>query len=449
MREKYLTVQALTKYIKRKIDTDSHLQGLWLKGEISNFKHHSRGHMYLTIKDQHARIQAVMFAASNRRLKFTPENGMKVLIRGDISVFEPYGQYQLYINQMEPDGLGSLYLAFEQLKEKLAKQGYFEKQKKSIPPFPNHIGIITSPTGAAIRDILTTIKRRYPIVQTTIISVQVQGTDAAKKIEQAIQLANHINDFDLLIVGRGGGSIEDLWSFNEEIVAKAIYYSKIPIISAIGHETDITISDFVSDLRASTPTGAAEMAVPSQNDLKERINNHKHTLNRLLKARASAEVKLVKRLQDSYAFRSPEKLVQQKEQQLDKLTDKLALLATNQVNFYKRHGTNLSKRLTLRHPAKHFTEAVKRLNQITKLNHTYMKQNLQVKVSQNQRVMDKLIILNPLEVMKRGFAITYNERNSIITSIKQTKLNEKLTVKVSDGELDCEIIKIKGDKNDR
>src|SRR5690625_965256 len=228
--------------------------------------------MYLTIKDDQSRVQAVMFAGNNRKLKFTPEDGMNVLIRGEISVFEPYGQYQLYIRHMEPDGIGALYLAYEQLKDKLENKGYFDtNHKKKLPLYPKHIGIITSPTGAAVRDILTTIKRRYPIVQTTVIPVIVQGQLAADSIRKAIEFANQSDVYDLLIVGRGGGSIEDLWGFNKEIVADAIYHSNIPIISAVGHETDHTISDFVADLRAPTPTGAAELAVPSRFELLEKI----------------------------------------------------------------------------------------------------------------------------------------------------------------------------------
>lgn len=254
MIDKYLTVTAVTKYIKRKMDTDPHLKQILIKGEISNFKQHSRGHMYMTIKDSQTKIQAVMFAGNNRFLKFKPENGMNVLIKGEISVYEAYGQYQLYINQMEPDGIGSLYLAFEQLKEKLQKKGYFDPSiKKNIPLYPEHIGVITSPTGAAIRDIITTLRRRYPIVKITVIPVLVQGPNSPYSIKLAIEKANEIGGFDTLIVGRGGGSIEELWSFNEEIVAEAIYRSKIPIISAVGHETDVTISDFVADLRAPTP----------------------------------------------------------------------------------------------------------------------------------------------------------------------------------------------------
>ncbi|MGM8213464.1 exodeoxyribonuclease VII large subunit [Virgibacillus sp. W0430] len=445
MKEKYLTVQALTKYMKRKIDTDTHLQGVWLKGEISNFNHHSRGHMYLTIKDSHARIQAVMFAGQNRSLKFTPENGMKVLLKGNISVFEPYGQYQLYIQEMEPDGLGALYLAFEQLKEKLAKEGYFNKRRKDLPLYPKHIGIITSPTGAAIRDILTTIKRRYPIVQTTVIPVIVQGDQAANSIEKAIKLANKVNKFDVLIVGRGGGSIEDLWAFNEEVVAKAIYYSNIPIISAVGHETDTTISDFAADIRASTPTGAAEISVPSRIELIEKLFKYKKTINHLLRAKISLETKQYQRIKQSYAFRYPVQLIQQKEQQLDQFTEKLKQLVVRSIESNNRNFTNMYGRLSLQHPERNINAAINRLHQLNKFRNTYMNQLFQKKVNENQRALEKLIILNPLEIMKRGFAIPYDNSQTIITSVKTVQENDQLIVKMHDGELDCKVSAIKTD----
>ena len=337
MENKYLSVSALTKYIKQKIESDRHLQTVYIKGEISNFNHHSRGHMYLTIKDTNTQIKAVMFAGNNRNLKFTPENGMEVLISGNINVYEPYGQYQLYIKNMEPDGVGALYLAFEQLKEKLSKAGYFnEANKKPLPKYPKHIAVITSPTGAAVRDILITLKRRYPIVKTTIIPALVQGDLAIDSIVKSIHQANNINEFDCIILGRGGGSIEDLWAFNDVKVAEAIFKSEIPIITGVGHETDITISDFISDLRAPTPTGAAELAVPS---LIELVTNNKQSQERLLRSITQLlrfnKNKLVD-LQQSYVFRNPKQLFLNKEQQLDQTTDKLnnnyKIFLTNKQN---------------------------------------------------------------------------------------------------------------------
>lgn len=324
MEQRYLTVVALTRYIKRKFDADPHLQDCYVKGEISNFKQHSSGHMYFTLKDDKARILAVMFARDNRHMKFQPENGMQVLIRGDLSVYEASGQYQIYIKEMKPDGVGELFLAYEQLKEKLTKEGLFSQSaKKTLPKYPKTVGVITSPTGAAIRDIVSTIKRRFPIANILLLPALVQGEQAASSIARAIEKANTIDAIDVLIVGRGGGSIEELWAFNEEIVARAIFTSEIPIISAVGHETDFTIADFVADLRAPTPTGAAELAVPHIDDLLERILNRKSRMLRTMKEKLSSQKVKLSRINRSYAFRYPHKLYEQKLEQLDRRTEQL------------------------------------------------------------------------------------------------------------------------------
>lgn len=261
----YLTVTALTRYIKKKFDADPYLRKVYVKGELSNVKYHSNGHIYFTLKDAGARISCAMFAGQARTLSFRAEEGMNVFVTGDISLFESAGNYQFYVKSMEPDGIGALFVAFEQLKRKLEQEGLFSASlKKPLPKIPLHIGVITSPTGAAIRDILTTLERRFPLARVTVFSTLVQGSGAGASIVESIQKANRVQDLDVLIVGRGGGSIEDLWAFNEEPVARAIANSQVPIISAVGHETDTTIADFVSDLRAPTPTAAAELAVPDR-----------------------------------------------------------------------------------------------------------------------------------------------------------------------------------------
>ena len=271
----YITISDLNRYIKAKFDVDGNLNNVYLKGEISNFKHHTRGHFYFTLKDESSRIAAVMFNFNASKVNFEPEDGMKVLVSGRISVYEATGSYQIYVNTMDVDGIGNLYLEYEKLKKKLAAEGLFDQNhKKPIPRFPKTIGIITAPTGAAIRDILSTIKRRYPIAKTILFPALVQGTGSKESIVKQLKKAQEY-DLDVIICGRGGGSIEDLWSFNEEIVARAIYESKIPVISAVGHEIDFTIADFVADLRAPTPTGAAEMAVPNLTDLNNYLNQLK------------------------------------------------------------------------------------------------------------------------------------------------------------------------------
>src|SRR5690554_2870195 len=278
----YLTVKALTKYIKRKFDADPHLRNVYVKGECSNVKIHTSGHIYFTLKDDTARINAAMFRSNASKLKFRPEDGMQVYIRGDVNVYEASGSYQLYVTTMEPDGIGGLFIAFNQLKERLLKEGLFNPAfKQPIPKFPKTVGVLTATTGAAIRDICTTIKRRYPLAEVLIYPTLVQGAAAAPNIAENIRLANNQQLCDVLIVGRGGGSIEDLWAFNEEIVARAIFESQIPIISAVGHETDTTISDFVADLRAPTPTAAAELAVPSKAELIDRLLGYRSAMYRM------------------------------------------------------------------------------------------------------------------------------------------------------------------------
>ncbi|WP_010650815.1 exodeoxyribonuclease VII large subunit [Oceanobacillus massiliensis] len=443
MNDNYLTVTALTKYIKRKMDTDPHLRNLWLRGEISNFKHHSRGHMYMTIKDDQARVQAVMFAGNNRNMKFRPENGMNVLIKGEISLYEAYGQYQLYIQQMEPDGIGALYLAYEQLKEKLNKEGLFDQAyKKKVPRFPEHIGVITSPTGAAIRDIITTIKRRYPIANVTVIPVLVQGPSAAVSIKNAIETANANGGFDTLIVGRGGGSIEELWSFNEEIVARAIFHSEIPIISAVGHETDTTISDFAADLRAPTPTGAAELAVPSQMELSDRINVLKKTLTRHMKNELSNNQQYFARLLQSYAFRYPEQLLKQKEQELDSYLEQLhrGMIKNNKDS--EAAFSHIYKRLVSQHPEKQLRQAGMNLDRMVKQQYNAMSQLIERKSLKLSNNMDKLTLVNPLEIMKRGFALPYSIDGSIIKSAKKVKAKDKIIINMSDGNLNCEVLSV-------
>ena len=267
MNDKYLTISAITRYLKNKFDTDVNLRTVYLKGEISNIKYHTTGHLYFSLKDETSKINAIMFSSNAKKLVFNPVDGSKVLVVGRISVYEATGGYQIYVDEMIEDGVGNLYLAFEKLKKDLAKEGLFdEKYKKKIPRIPEVIGVVTAPTGAAIKDIISTIKRRFPICKVIVFPSLVQGENAKEDIVRNIELANTY-PLDVLIVGRGGGSIEDLWPFNEEIVARAIFNSNIPIISAVGHEIDFTIADYVADLRAPTPTGAAEMAVPNITDL--------------------------------------------------------------------------------------------------------------------------------------------------------------------------------------
>lgn len=448
MNDQYLSVTALTKYIKRKLSSDPHLKTVWLRAEISNFKHHSRGHMYMSLKDEKARVQAVMFASHNNKLKFSPENGMNVLIHGEINVYEPMGQYQLYIKEMQPDGIGALYMAFEQLKAKLEKEGLFSNErKKSIPSHPKHIGVITSPTGAAVRDILTTIKRRYPVVPVSILPVVVQGERAASSVSKAIEYANHHLDCDVLIVGRGGGSIEDLWGFNEEQVVRAIAASDIPVISAVGHETDTTISDLAADIRAATPTGAAELAVPSILELRDQTSVLSKRLRRAMEAKQLENKQGLLRLQKSYAFKYPEQLMKQKEQDLDRLLEHLTKqfkLSTAQA---AERYNYLHNRLLQQRPETHVKDSQEKLNSNTKQLAMRFNDVLTKKKDVFRKNIDKLSLLNPLDIMKRGYAIPYDQSGRVIKKTRQIDRGQMVSVKIQDGSLECKVLDLKEDKN--
>ncbi len=450
MQDNYLTVTALTRYIKRKFELDKHLTDIWLKGEISNFKHHSRGHMYLTIKDDQSRVNAVMFAGNNRSLKFIPENGMNVLIKGQINVYEPQGQYQLYIQAMEPDGVGALHVAFEQLKKKLESEGLFDSsRKKSLPPYPQHIGIVTSPTGAAIRDVLTTITRRYPIANVTIFPALVQGNQAPQAIVSAIGQATTYNKpIDVLIVGRGGGSIEELWAFNEETVARAIVESHIPVITGVGHETDTTIADFVADVRAATPTGAAEQAAPSMVDIKQKIDGLTQTINRSVTYLLGESSNRLQRLQKSYAFRYPAQLILQKEQELDKNIEKLTKSITAVYSDRQHVHTQLLLRLNNYHPNRQIDAHKKELIQLAR-RHNRVMDGIFTRYRQAfVNKVDKLDVLSPLHTMKRGYSIAYTKEGSLIQSSSDINPGDAISVQVQDGILDCHVQEIKEDKND-
>jgi exodeoxyribonuclease VII large subunit len=442
--QRYLSVNALTKYIKRKFDVDPHLRDIHVRGEISNFKQHSSGHMYFTLKDEKARILAVMFSSQSRTMKFKPENGMKVIVKGEISVYEPSGQYQIYIKEMRPDGIGELFLAYEQLKQSLELEGLFAiETKKTIPLYPRTVGVITSPTGAAIRDVITTIKRRYPIANILVFPALVQGDNAAPSIANAIAKANSMNEIDVLIVGRGGGSIEELWAFNEELVARAIFSSTIPIISAVGHETDFTIADFVADLRAPTPTGAAELAVPHIEELLDRVLQRQSRLLRTMKGKFEFEKERLNRVQKSYAFRYPHRLYEQKLEQVDKLTE-LLVRGTSRLTFIKKGQHEiLHKRLQRNHPSESLREAQKRLDLTDKDMKRAMHQVLSKKQSDFERILSTLGALSPLKIMERGYSLAYSEDNRLVKSINQITINERVQIQLTDGSLFCKVENIK------
>lgn len=416
MNNNYITVTQLTKYIKYKIDNDQNLNKIYLKGEISNFKAHSRGHFYFTIKDENSRINAVMFSTYAKDVKFDIQDGMKVLVTGKVSVYEATGGYQIYVDSILEDGLGNLYIAFEQLKKKLQAEGLFdETHKKPIPKIPNRIGIITAPTGAAIKDILSTLKRRWPLCETILFPSLVQGKEAAPDIVRNIELSKNY-DLDVLIVGRGGGSIEDLWCFNEEIVARAIYDLDIPVISAVGHEIDFTISDFVADLRAPTPTGAAEMAVPNITDIVKLLNQLEiRTVNGITNI-VNIRKERVNKLKNSYVLKNPITIYEIKEQKFDNLFERL-------VNDFKNIIANNKNKLELT---------------CTKLNNEI---NNKITKDKNDffKIISKLEVLNPLLTIKRGYSVVRKD-DKVISSIKDIKKKDNLELELKDGKVNVEVI---------
>ena len=438
--DRYVSVTRLTRYIKQMIETDHALQDIWLRGEISNFKRHSRGHLYLTLKDRNARIRAVMFAGNARRLNFEPEDGMKVLIRGSVSVYEPYGEYQLYIRSMEQDGLGRLFLAYEQLKKTLEARGWFDpSSKKKIPVLAREIGIVTSPTGAAIRDLFTTIKRRFPSARLTVFPVLVQGAEAAPSIVRAIQLANRTPGLDLLIVGRGGGSIEDLWAFNEESVAEAIYRSTLPIISAVGHETDFTITDFVADRRAPTPTAVGEFAVPDVRELKRRIETGGERLRRAVRTKLDHSAERLRQLTGSYAFRYPEQLVLQKEQEYDRLNERFCQALGRQLTG-KKDRLELNRRILSRNrPDALLERGREKLHDVTKLLFRAARDSGKNKRTRYERIVLELNALSPLKIMARGYSLAYDKDRRLIKSTRDVSPGDQLTLRMHDGSIDCQV----------
>ena len=412
MERRYITVTTLNKYLKNKFDTDPNIQTLGLKGEISNFKGHTRGHLYFTLKDEGSRINAVMFSTHASKLNFVPKDGMKVLVVGRVSVYEHTGGYQIYVNEMMSDGVGNLYLQFEELKKKLSNEGLFdERHKKKIPKFPKKIGIVTAPTGAAIRDILSTIKRRFPSTETILFPALVQGELAAPDIVKQIKRADEY-DLDVLIVGRGGGSIEDLWAFNEEIVARAIYDAKTPIISAVGHEIDFTISDFVSDLRAPTPTGAAEMAVPNIIDVKNFINQLNIRLNKDIENIIEFNKKRVDNLKTSYVLSNPLATFEIREQKLDTLIDNLNTKMKYIINLEEKKLDNIKKNYTLNNPDSF----------LNNYNNTY------------ELLLNKLNLLNPLSVLSKGYSVVTKDMKAI-KDIKDINIKDKLDIRLCKGKL--------------
>ncbi len=395
-----VTVGQLNNYMKQLLDADPNLANVWLNGEISNFKHHNSGHMYFSIKDKTGSVRCIMFRGNNSRLRFRPENGMQVLANGYVSIYVQGGQYQFYVQALEPHGYGSLHAAYEQLKKKLDLEGLFADEiKKAIPVLPRAIGIVTSISGAALQDIITVVRRRFPRVEIIIAPTSVQGTEAPEEIASALYLLNQHTDVDVVIVGRGGGSLEELWAFNTEPVARAIHQSSIPVISAVGHETDFTIADFVADRRAPTPSAAAEMAVPVYNDLQAEIANGYRRLLQGLSGKVRSERQRLAYLSQSRVFQNPGKLLQEHQQQLDQVARDLSKTMEKLINEKKNQTAGLSA---------------------------------------------KLDAYSPLKVLTRGYAVCRREEDGkILNEAAQAEAGQMVEVLLAKGALKCKVDHLK------
>lgn len=394
-----LSVSQLNRYIKMNFDADENLANIFISGEISNFTNHYRtGHLYFTLKDDSAAVRAVMFNSSAKRLKFMPEDGMKVIARGRVSVYEASGQYQLYVDDMQPDGVGALNLAYEQLKEKLQKEGFFsELHKKPLPPYPEKVGVITSPTGAAVRDIINVLGRRFPYAEIVFCPVLVQGEGAHLQLTDAVNLFNSERAADVIIIGRGGGSIEDLWEFNDEGLARAVYNSDIPVISAVGHETDFTICDFVADMRAPTPSAAAELAVPDANELQYALSALKNRMFLNVSSGIADRRSRLEYLTSKGVLKSPDEMLSNRSQRLDTAFSKMLSSYENRIGGKK-------------------VEFISAATALSKL--------------------------DPMSVLMRGFAFVSDKNGKNVYSSQALAKGDKINVRFHDGSAVCEVKEI-------
>lgn len=431
MERKYLTVTALNRYLKAKIDADSQLQKIYIMGEISNFKHHSSGHLYFTLKDENSRVNAVMFSSKARKLPFEPANGMKVFIQASVSIYDVAGTYQLYVDKMEQDGLGNLFLRYEQLKKQLAGEGLFSPEnKKQIPKFPSRIAVLSGYPSAALADVVRTIKLRFPVVRIVAFPIPVQGKDAYIKICRMLKYVDSLN-FNTIIIARGGGSLEELWNFNEELLARAIFDCKTPIISGVGHEVDFTICDFVADYRAATPTAAAIKATPDLMELKQNVANVEYTLSTLMKQKINIYKENFNRLSSFYLFKNPNKLYEDKKAKVDYLYDKLCYAFNDNLNSQKNKTTNLIQ--VFNHQTNLFLTNQK--NQLKVIDHTMnmeIKRKLQINQEKYRFLISKLNTLSPLKTLERGYAIVL-KNEQVVASSNSLSSGDEIEIKMKDG----------------
>ena len=441
--EKYLSVTTLTKYLKMKFDKDPYLERVYLTGQVSNFRERPT-HQYFSLKDDRAVIQATIWSGIYQKLGFDLEEGMKINVVGRVQVYEPSGSYSIIIEKAEPDGVGALAIQFEQLKKKLSEEGLFQDRfKQAIPQFSKRIGVVTSRSGAVIQDIITTVSRRFPGVEIVLYPTKVQGEGAAEEIARNIARANEREDLDVLIIGRGGGSIEDLWAFNEEIVVRAIFESRLPVISSVGHETDVTLADFVADKRAATPTAAAELATPvTKLDLLTYLKNQEKRMATAVQNTLSKKEKALKVLSQSVIFRQPERLYDSYLQRLDQLQLRLKQSVNTELVRQQQKVLEQVHRLEQLSPINKIQRYQDRLLQLEKLLRSQMAVVYDAKVAEVKRLSEALLMLDTGRIVARGYAIVKKE-DTVVDSVQNLKKKDQLTLLMRDGQVKLEVKDVK------
>ncbi len=441
--EKYLSVTTLTKYLKMKFDKDPYLERVYLTGQVSNFRKRPT-HQYFSLKDDHAVIQATIWSGIYQKLGFDLEEGMKINVIGRVQVYEPSGSYSIIIEKAEPDGVGALAIQFEQLKKKLAEEGLFQERfKQPLPQFSKRIGVVTSRSGAVIRDIITTVSRRFSGVDILLYPTKVQGDGSAEEIARNIARANQRDDLDLLIIGRGGGSIEDLWAFNEEIVVRAIFESRLPVISSVGHETDVTLADFVADRRAATPTAAAELATPvTKLDLLAHLQNQEKRMATAVRNVLSKKQESLKKCSQSVIFRQPERLYDSYLQRLDQLQLRLKQSLRTRISDNKQLVQARTHRLVQLSPVTKIQRYQDRLGQLDKLLRSQMALVYDAKVAEVKRLSEALLMLDTSRIVARGYAIVKKEE-SVVDSVESLKKKDQVTLLMRDGQVELEVKDVK------
>ena len=441
--EKYLSVTTLTKYLKMKFDKDPYLERVYLTGQVSNFRKRPT-HQYFSLKDDHAVIQATIWSGIYQKLGFELEEGMKINVIGRVQVYEPSGSYSIIIEKAEPDGVGTLAIQFEQLKKKLMEEGLFQERfKQPLPQFAKRIGVVTSRSGAVIRDIITTVSRRFPGVDILLYPTKVQGDGAAEEIARNIARANQRDDLDLLIIGRGGGSIEDLWAFNEEIVVRAIFESRLPVISSVGHETDVTLADFVADRRAATPTAAAELATPvTKLDVLTHLQNQEKRMATAVQNVLSRKKEALKKCSQSVIFRQPERLYDGYLQRLDQLQLRLKQSLRTRISDSNQLVQARAHQLVQLSPVTKIQRYQDRLGQLDKLLHSQMALVYDAKVAEVKRLSEALLMLDTSRIVARGYAIVKKEE-SVVDSVEMLKKKDQVTLLMRDGQVELEVKDVK------